>query len=146
MRRARAPRRRKAGGNPADRETLSRCWNGKTEVIAQFGGGPNGAAIGPDGTVYVRNSGGATFVERNGVTIPGSASPDGSKIIEVYFGSLRYDLGWGYVVGRSYFSQEDPAGAYGDAWYERIVRFEIEPLLEKYFPDKVSELVDGLLG
>jgi sugar lactone lactonase YvrE len=26
------------------RGTVSRCWNGKTEVIATLGGGPNGAA------------------------------------------------------------------------------------------------------
>ena len=29
--------------------TLTRVWNGKTEVIATPGGGPNGAAFGPDG-------------------------------------------------------------------------------------------------
>jgi gluconolactonase len=40
------------------RGTLSRVWNGKTEVIANLGGGPNGAALGPDGAVYVCNNGG----------------------------------------------------------------------------------------
>ena len=29
------------------RGTLSRVWNGKTEVICDLGGGPNGAAPGP---------------------------------------------------------------------------------------------------
>src|SRR5438128_2360415 len=37
---------------------LTRIWNGKREVVAQLGGGPNGAAIGPDGAVYVCNNGG----------------------------------------------------------------------------------------
>jgi gluconolactonase len=32
--------------------------DGKSEVIAEVGGGPNGAALGPDGAVYITNNGG----------------------------------------------------------------------------------------
>src|SRR4051794_23327737 len=43
------------------RGTLTRAWGeGKSEVIAHLGGGPNGAALGPDGAVYVCNNGGFT--------------------------------------------------------------------------------------
>ncbi len=52
------------------RGTLSRVWNGKTEVIADLGGGPNGAAIGPDGACYVCNNGGFKWSKRNGLLTP----------------------------------------------------------------------------
>jgi gluconolactonase len=37
---------------------ISRCWNGRKQVICAPGGGPNGGAIGPDGALYVCNNGG----------------------------------------------------------------------------------------
>ena len=41
------------------RGTLTRVHKtGRTEVIADLGGGPNGAAIGPDGACYICNNGG----------------------------------------------------------------------------------------
>jgi gluconolactonase len=42
------------------RRTLTRVApDGRRSTIAELGGGPNGAAIGPDGAVYVCNNGGA---------------------------------------------------------------------------------------
>ncbi len=39
--------------------TLTRCWgDGRKEVVATPGGGPNGLALGPDGAMYVANNGG----------------------------------------------------------------------------------------
>jgi len=37
---------------------VTRCWNGRKETICEIGGGPNGAAIGPDGALYICNNGG----------------------------------------------------------------------------------------
>jgi gluconolactonase len=37
---------------------------GETRVIAATGGGPNGAAIGPDGALYLCNNGGSRWAER----------------------------------------------------------------------------------
>src|SRR4026209_1535534 len=54
-----------------ERRTLSRVTpDGKVRVIAILGGGPNGAAIGPDGKIYVTNNGGLKFVERPGRLFP----------------------------------------------------------------------------
>ena len=47
-----------------ERKTLSRVTTeGKVQVIARLGGGPNGAAMGPGGKIYVANNGGLRFIE-----------------------------------------------------------------------------------
>jgi len=54
-----------------ERRTLSRVTReGKVQVIAALGGGPNGAAVGPGGKIYVTNNGGLKFVERPGKLFP----------------------------------------------------------------------------
>jgi gluconolactonase len=58
------------------RQTLTRYWNSKTEIIATLGGGPNGAALGPDGAIYVCNNGGMAFSYFGGLTIPGHQPDD----------------------------------------------------------------------
>lgn len=45
-------------------------------VVAELGGGPNGAAIGPDGRCYVCNNGGTKWIEQGELLIPGDASTD----------------------------------------------------------------------
>jgi gluconolactonase len=56
---------------------ITRCRpDGTTEVVAETGGGPNGAAIGADGALYVTNNGGCfDWHERMGLTFPGSPPP-----------------------------------------------------------------------
>ncbi len=64
---------------------LTRLRDGDKETIAELGGGPNGAAIGPDGYCYVCNNGGFEWIERNGKTYPGEqpASYAGGSIQRV---------------------------------------------------------------
>lgn len=60
------------------RRTLTRVGpEGKVEVVAELGGGPNGAAIGPDGKCYVANNGGCfTWEDVRGLTLPVGPCPD----------------------------------------------------------------------
>jgi gluconolactonase len=50
--------------------------DGRKQVIAETGGGPNGAALGPDGALWVTNNGGFAWSQMDGLLIPGNAAPD----------------------------------------------------------------------
>jgi gluconolactonase len=59
------------------RGTLSRVRpTGEIEVVAECGGGPNGAAVGADGAIYVTNNGGAFELHRIGDWIIPGDVPD----------------------------------------------------------------------
>jgi gluconolactonase len=76
------------------RGTLTRVLpDGSRKVVAETGGGPNGAAIGPDGKVYVCNNGGFEWrTAPSGLLLPGNqpASYRGGSI-------QRVDLATGKV-------------------------------------------------
>jgi len=59
------------------------------------------------------------------------------------------NLGPGYEIGHSFFVPGDSGGTLDDAWYERVVRQEIEPLLNEYWfgrEEQVREHLDRLLA
>ena len=50
--------------------------DGRKSTVAETGGGPNGAAIGPDGAIWVCNNGSAfEYVERDGLLLAGKSDP-----------------------------------------------------------------------
>ncbi|MBI1252148.1 MAG: SMP-30/gluconolactonase/LRE family protein [Alphaproteobacteria bacterium] len=77
------------------RRTLTRVKpDGATEIVAELDGGPNGAAIGPDGAVYITNNGGFEWVDRP----DGTMAPHG-KARDYKSGSIqRVDLANGKVT------------------------------------------------
>ncbi|MYD42669.1 MAG: SMP-30/gluconolactonase/LRE family protein [Gammaproteobacteria bacterium] len=59
------------------RGTLSRVDpTGAIDVVAETGGGPNGAAIGPEGKCFICNNGGFNWIRRNGRIYPGDQADD----------------------------------------------------------------------
>jgi gluconolactonase len=78
-----------------ERGTLTRIDpHGAKTVVASTGGGPNGAAIGPDGAVYICNNGGFTWVENERGLQPFMQEP-----IDYQGGSIqRVDLATGAVM------------------------------------------------
>jgi gluconolactonase len=73
---------------------LSRCGtDGRVVAVAELGGGPNGAALGPDGKCYVCNNGGMQWHrDPNGGLYPHGRAPDYKG------GSIqRVDIGTGAV-------------------------------------------------
>ncbi len=68
--------------------------DGAKTTLVETGGGPNGAAIGPDGAIYITNNGGAfEWLDNQGLCIPGPtpASHTGGAI-------QRFDLASGRLT------------------------------------------------
>ncbi len=77
------------------RGSLSRVSpEGRIDVIAELGGGPNGAAMGPDGAIYVCNNGGFVWSETDGRKVPSGTPADysGGRIERVELDSGRVDV------------------------------------------------------
>jgi gluconolactonase len=71
--------------------------DGAKDVVAETGGGPNGAAVGPDGKLYICNNGGFLWTDLGGMLLP--FGPDMVSQPEDYSGGSiqRVDLDTGAV-------------------------------------------------
>jgi len=75
---------------------------GKASTVAELGDGPNGAAIGPDGAVYVCNNGGFKWHREPGITrVIGTADDySGGRIQRVDLATGKFDLLYDSCDGR----------------------------------------------
>ena len=86
------------------RATLTRVdTDGSQEIVADFGdpasAGPNGAAIGPDGAVYVCNNGGMVWTRRGEWDIPMELRTGVTQTADYRTGSIdRVDLATGEIT------------------------------------------------
>ncbi|WP_158915757.1 SMP-30/gluconolactonase/LRE family protein [Caulobacter sp. S45] len=88
------------------RETLSRVRpDGRVEVAAKVPGGPNGAAVGPDGRIYLCNNGGMGWVRDGAFLRPkltGASFKGGSiDVVDLSTGKLErlYDRCGAHLLG-----------------------------------------------
>lgn len=71
---------------------------GRKEIVAELGGGPNGAAIGPDGACYVCQNGGFNWLSEDIFGVKGYMRPHG-RAADYAGGSIqRVDLETGAVT------------------------------------------------
>ncbi len=95
--------------------------DGRKQVIAEPGGGPNGAALGPGGAIYVTNNGGSfTWHDIGGLTVPGPTPPGhrGGRIERVDLASGRVDVLYDACDGRPLRGPNDLVfDAHGGFWF-----------------------------
>lgn len=76
--------------------------DGRKDIVAEPGGGPNGAALGPDGKCYLCNNGGFRWREEGGLLFPGLAAEDyrGGRIERVDLATGRVEVLYDACNGR----------------------------------------------
>ncbi|QFT85232.1 Gluconolactonase precursor [Halomonas sp. THAF12] len=77
--------------------------NGELQTVAEVGGGPNGAAIGPDGFCYICNNGGFKWHSDEGYTRPVGAADDyaGGAIQRVDIATGRFETLYSHCDGET---------------------------------------------
>lgn len=100
--------------------------DGTRTTIAQVEGGPNGAAIGPDGALYVCNNGGMAFIDApDGGSVPIGSAPDyvGGSIQRIDLATGAATTLYTHSDGRALSSPNDLVfDAAGGFWFTDMGR------------------------
>lgn len=102
------------------RGRITRCWNNRKETVCEIGDGPNGAAIGPDGALYVCNNGGVgpTYFAR---------SDRVGRIERVNLHTGRYERVYNACDGRQLSAPNDLVfDRDGNLWFTDFGRIETD--------------------
>ncbi len=103
------------------RRTLTRVRpDGSHEIVAETGGGPNGAAMGPDGRCYVCNNGGFRWHEENGTRRPILQAEDysGGRVERVDLATGAVEVLYEGIEGVSLKGPNDLVfDAHGGFWF-----------------------------
>jgi gluconolactonase len=95
--------------------------DGRKTTVAETGGGPNGAAIGPDGAIWVTNNGASfTWLKQDGLTIPGPAPAEhvGGSIQRVDIASGAVETVYEACEGRRLWGPNDLVfDRHGGFWF-----------------------------
>lgn len=100
--------------------------DGHRQLIATTGGGPNGAALGPDGALYICNNGGFEYTEMDGLLVPGHQAHDysGGRIERVSISTGKVERLYDSVGGHSLrgpndivFDRVGAGAAVGGFWF-----------------------------
>jgi gluconolactonase len=95
--------------------------DGNKETIAETGGGPNGAQLGPDGKLYVCNNGAAfEFVDMGGITITHQppANHEGGRIERIDLDSGEVEVLYSEVAGHPLIAPNDLVfDGHGGFWF-----------------------------
>jgi gluconolactonase len=112
------------------RGTLTRVFpDGKREIVAQLGGGPNGAAVGPDGAMYVCNNGGAWEWQPGDIHMPAGPPPDyrGGSIQRVDLRTGKFSTLYDSCDGKPFNSPNDIVfDSTGGFWFTTLGYFDGE--------------------
>ena len=87
---------------------LRRVWpDGAATLVCDCGGGPNGAAVGPDGLLYVCNNGGASYAPGKFLSIGPAADYTGGAIQRVDIATGRFETLYDSCNGRRLTAPND---------------------------------------
>jgi gluconolactonase len=133
---------------------LTRVWpDGRKEVVAEIPGGPNGAALGPDGKIYICNNGGFGWLPSRGTMMPGA--PSASEYIG---GSIqRVDLATGKLETLFTKCGEHPLKGpndlvfdqHGGLWFTDLGKRRARDMdvgAFYYIKPGMKEIVEGVFG